>query len=62
MKAVRDDVAAARDVSTVDALGRTAGQIVAVLALAGQAAGQTGQFGSVDAADGAIPGGRGTGE
>ncbi len=62
VKAVRDDVAAARDVSTVDALGRTAGQVVAVLALAGQAAGQTGQFGSVDAADGAVPGGRGTGE
>ena len=57
VKAVRDDVTAARDVSTVDALGRTAGQVVAVMALAGQAAGRTGHYGAVDAADGAMPGG-----
>jgi hypothetical protein len=56
--AVRRDVSAAREVSTVDALGRSAGDVVAVLALAGQAAGETGQYGAVDAADGAMPGGR----
>ena len=55
--AVRADVVAARDVSTVDALGRTAGQVVAVLALAEQATGAAGQYGGVDAADGAMPGG-----
>jgi hypothetical protein len=58
VKAVRDDVGAARDVSTVDTLGRTAGQVVAVMALAGQGAGETGQYGAVDAADGAMPGAR----
>jgi hypothetical protein len=56
VKAVRDDVGAARDVSTVDTLGRTAGQVVAVMALAGQAAGRTGHYGAVDAANGAMPG------
>ena len=59
VKAVRDDVTAAREVSTVDALGRTAGQVVTVMALAGQAAGRTGQYGAVDAADGAMPGASG---
>jgi hypothetical protein len=56
VKAVRDDVAAARDVSTVDSLGRGAGQVVTVMALGDQAAGRTGHYGSVDAADGAMPG------
>lgn len=56
VKAVRDDVVAARDVSTVDVLGRTAGQVVSVMALAGQAAGKTGHYGAVDAADGPMPG------
>jgi hypothetical protein len=56
VKALRDDVGAARDVSTVDSLGRTAGEVVTVLALAGQASGKTGQYGAVDAADGAMPG------
>ncbi len=56
VKALRDDVAAARTVSTVDSLGRAAGQVVAVMALAGQAAGRTGHYGAVDAADGAMPG------
>ncbi len=60
VKAVRDDVTAAREVSTVDSLGRTAGQVVAVMALAGQAAGRTGHYGAVDAADGAMPGAQGT--
>jgi hypothetical protein len=59
IKAVRDDVSAARDVSTVDALGRTAGEVVTVMALAGQAAGRTGHYGAVDAADGAMPGAQG---
>ena len=59
VKAVRDDVTAAREVSTVDSLGRTAGQLVAVMALAGQAAGETGHYGAVDAADGAMPGAQG---
>jgi hypothetical protein len=56
VKAVRDDVKVSRDVSTVDSLGRTAGQVVTIMALAGQAAGRTGQYGAVDAADGAMPG------
>jgi hypothetical protein len=59
VKAVRDDVGAARDVSTVDSLDRTAGQVVTVMALAGQAAGRSGQYGAVDAADGPMPGARG---
>ena len=58
VKAVRDDVGAARDVSTVDVLDRTAGQVVTVMALAGQAAGKAGHYGAVDAADGAMPGAR----
>ncbi|MGA8210464.1 MAG: copper transporter, partial [Nocardioidaceae bacterium] len=58
VKAVRDDVSAGRVVSTVDSLGRTAGQVVTVMALAGQAAGRSGHYGSVDAADGAMPGAR----
>lgn len=56
--AVRDDVGAARDVSTVDVLERTAGSVVTVMALAGQAAGRSGHYGAVDAADGAMPGAR----
>lgn len=56
VRAVRDDVTAARDVSTVDTISRTAGQVVAVMALNGQAHGQSGQYGSVDAADGPMPG------
>ena len=59
VKAVRDDVNAAQEVSTVDQLGSTAGQVVAVMALAGQAAGRTGHYGAVDAADGAMPGAQG---
>ncbi len=60
VKAVRDDVAVARDVSTVDSLGRVAGQVVTIMALAGEGAGRTGQYGAVDAADGAVPGAEGT--
>lgn len=56
VRAIRDDVVAARDVSTVDVLGRSAARVVVVMALAGQANDQTGHFGAVDAADGAMPG------
>lgn len=51
---LRAEAATAKDVSTVDTLERTAGQVVAVLALADQAAGRTGHYGA-DAADGAAP-------
>ena len=47
--------AATKDVSTVDSVDRIAGQVVTILALAGQAAGRSGQYGAVDAADGAMP-------
>jgi hypothetical protein len=53
--AVRREVATAEDVSTVDTLERVAGQVGAVLALAEQAAGDSGHYGSVDAADGVLP-------
>ena len=56
IRTIRDDVVAARDVSTIDSLGRSAARIVAVMALAGQAEDQTGHFGAVDAADGPMPG------
>jgi hypothetical protein len=56
IRAIRDNVVAAQDVSTVDVLGRSAGRIVTVMALAGQASGEAGHFGAVDAADGAMPG------
>lgn len=56
VRTVRDDVVAARDVSTVDVLGRSAARVVIVMALAGQANDETGHFGAVDAADGAMPG------
>ncbi len=56
IESLRQDVAAAREISTVDTLGRTAGEVVTVLALAGQARGETGHYGAVDAADGAAPG------
>jgi hypothetical protein len=56
IRAIRDDVVAARDVSTVDVLGRSAARVVTVMALAGQGQGQTGHYGAIDAADGAMPG------
>jgi hypothetical protein len=56
LRVIRDDVVTAGDVSTVDVLGRSAARIVTVMALAGQAGGQTGHYGAVDAADGAMPG------
>ena len=54
--ALRKDVGAARELSTVDSLGRTAGDVVTVLALERQAVGESGQYGAVDAADGTMPG------
>lgn len=54
--AIRKDVTAAQEVSTVDVLGRSAARIVTVMALAGQAQDQTGHYGAIDAADGAMPG------
>lgn len=58
VKAVRGDASAADAVSTVDALGRTAGQVATVLALAGQADGLSGHYGTGPAADGPLPGAR----
>ncbi|HSE08183.1 MAG TPA: copper transporter [Nocardioidaceae bacterium] len=55
VEAVRREVVTAQEVSTVDTLERTAGQVVAVMALAEQAAGESGHYGSVDAADGVMP-------
>ncbi len=62
VRGIRNDVVAARDVSTVDVLGRSAARIVAAMALAGQAQDQTGHYGAVDAADGAMPGALSGGE
>ena len=55
IEAVRRDVATAQEVSTVDTLDRVAGQVVSILALAEQAGGGAGHYGSVDAADGVMP-------
>ncbi|MDQ3165954.1 MAG: copper transporter [Actinomycetota bacterium] len=46
----------AQEVSTVDVADTAAGRVATVLALAEQAAGRAGQYGSADAADGALPG------
>jgi hypothetical protein len=54
--AVRSDVDATKDVSTVDSVDRVDGQVVTILALAQQAAGRVGQYGAVHAASGAMPG------
>jgi hypothetical protein len=56
VRAVRADARTTREVSTVDALGRSAGQAVTVLALAGQAAGTSGQYGTGPGAEAAVPG------
>lgn len=53
--ALRADVQAAREVSTVDSVNRASGQLVVALALAGRAAGTVGHYGAVEAADGALP-------
>ncbi len=53
--AVRTDPAAAKVVSTVDVADRPAGAAVAVLAMAGEATGTSGHFGSRTSPDGAVP-------
>jgi hypothetical protein len=52
---VRADPAAANEVSTVDAVERTAGAVVTVLALEAEAAGRSGHYGTGAAGDGAVP-------
>ena len=52
---IRDDVAVSRVVSTVDTIDIGAGRVNAVLVLADRAGGHVGQFGAVNAADGALP-------
>ncbi len=54
LKAVRDSDAT-KDVSTVDVADTVAGQVVVVLALAEQGLGESGQYGGVNAVDGAVP-------
>jgi hypothetical protein len=54
--AVRADPTAAGEVSTVDAVERTAGAVVAVLALEAEASGTSGHYGTDAAGDGALPG------
>ena len=56
LSAVRNDVGASRVVSTVDSIGRTPGQVVAVMALGRAARGSVGQYGAVGADNGAMPG------
>ena len=53
--ALRADPKTASRVSTVDVTERVAGVVVAVLALAEQAAGATGHYGSLASADGPVP-------
>ena len=55
---VRADPATANEVSTVDTMDRTAGAVVAVLALAEEAEGRSGHYGTGAAGDGALPGSR----
>jgi hypothetical protein len=57
IQSIRREVVTAEEVSTVDTLDRSAGRVVAIMALAQQADGQAGQYGSVDAADGVMPSG-----
>ena len=53
---VRADPTAAGMVSTVDTVDRTAGAVVAVLALDAEAQGRSGHYGTESAGDGALPG------
>jgi hypothetical protein len=55
IESIRREVVTARQVSTVDTLDRVTGQVVAIMALAEQAGGAAGHYGSVDAADGVMP-------
>lgn len=54
--ALRANTAATVFLSTVDSVETAPGQVAGVLTLAARARGIVGQFGAVDAADGAIPG------
>jgi hypothetical protein len=58
VKAVRRHERAATQVSTVDALGRSAGQVATVLALAGRSRGVVGQYGTGAGAGSAVPASR----
>jgi hypothetical protein len=53
---VREDDAVGGRVSTVDVADRVGGAVATVLALAEQASGDSGHYGSLDAPDGALPG------
>jgi len=55
VEAVRSEVVTAEEVSTVDTIDRAGAQVVAIMALAEQASGEGGHYGSVDAADGVMP-------
>lgn len=52
---IRDDVAVSRTVSTVDTIDTGGGRVNVVLALEDRSNGHIGQFGAVNAADGALP-------
>ena len=56
VNAIRTDVEAAREISTVDALPRTAAELITVMALGEQAQGEVGHYGALEAPDGAMPG------
>lgn len=60
VSAVRRDPSAAEGVSTVDVVETQAGAVLAVLALARQAEGATGHYGSSSSANGPLPGGAGS--
>jgi hypothetical protein len=53
--AIRDSKTASAAVSTVDSIQTPMGQVAGILALAARSRGTVGQFGAVDAADGALP-------
>jgi Copper transport outer membrane protein, MctB len=56
LRTVRDDSALSNRISTVDTADSGSGGVVTMLAIAQDLAGGTGQYGAVDAADGALPG------
>jgi hypothetical protein len=55
LAAVRTSATTAEAVSTVDSTGQRGGQVVTVLALAREAAGTTGHYGTADGADALLP-------
>ena len=55
IESLRNEVVTSEEVSTVDTLDRSAGEVVSIMALAEQANGRAGHYGSVDAADGVMP-------